>query len=187
MRPPRFTVVNIHRSWVRPSPRYDLLLRKFSMSSKFTKPFSRAGRNATAVASTSTTGAIHGRMRRLRTDADTLPFDAGGRGLRGFLLISLDVRSPGIGRAGLDIPAREGREGTLPDRTRPDWPRRPPNRADAPSWRRNEACPFHPSWPSGGPRRRRRADCAAPRDTPGPSREDRRPNLVPRSPFPGPS
>src|SRR4030095_5047771 len=87
MRPPRFTVVNIQRRRVRPRPRYERLLRKFSMSSKFTKPFSRVGRNATTVASTSTTGASQ-RRTPLRGEGGAVLADA-GRGPRDFLLISL--------------------------------------------------------------------------------------------------
>src|SRR5437870_11191582 len=86
MRPPRLTVVNIHRSWVRPSPRYERFLTKFSMSSKLTKPFARVGRNATTVASTSTTGASQ-RTTPLRIDGGAALTD-GGREPRAFLLIA---------------------------------------------------------------------------------------------------
>ena len=57
------------------------------MSSKFTKPFSRVGRNATTVASTSTTGASQ-RRTPLRGEGGAVLADA-GRGPRDFLLISL--------------------------------------------------------------------------------------------------
>src|SRR4030095_14178158 len=86
MRPPRFTVVNIQRRWVTPRPRCERLLRKFSMSSKFTKPFSRVGRNATIVASTSTTGASQ-RTTPLRIDGGAVLADA-GREPRAFFLIA---------------------------------------------------------------------------------------------------
>jgi hypothetical protein len=49
-------VVNIHLSWVQPSPRYDSLSLRLPVSSQSTKPLSNVGRKARNVRTATAAG-----------------------------------------------------------------------------------------------------------------------------------